>query len=140
LFDDDGGPGLVSLGSGRFPSGSYTLVVRDFGDNSSGDFDLTIRGPLTWDGSRVPSGLGDEGDLVALFAAALASPPLPILPGLTDGFLLIDPNTLLLIGTTTVGASGTYGFPAVPGFVPYVQALSFQQGGFPATFSNRLPQ
>lgn len=139
LFDDDGGPGLDSLGAGRFGPGSYTIVIRDFGDNSDGDLDVTVRGPLTWDGSRVPSGLGFAGDLVALFAAVGPTPPLHILPGLTDGYLLIDPSSLLLLGTQVIGADGNYSFPAVPGIVPVVQALSFQAGGFPATFTNRLP-
>jgi hypothetical protein len=139
IFDDDGGPGLDSFGEARFAPGTYTVVVRGFG-TSTGAFELNVGGPLGWDANRVPSGLGDAGDLVALFAAVAPTPPLWALPGLSDGFLLIDPNTLLLFGTTSVGSNGRWTLPRVPSFVPVVQAVTFLGGGFPATFTNRLPE
>ena len=140
VFDDDGGPGLDSFGHGRLAPGVYSIIVRDFGNNSSGEFDLTISAPLSWDAGRVPTAIGSEGDLVALFAGAFTSPPLWVLPHLTEGYLLMDPSVFILLGTQTVGADGTATFPAVPTKVPYVQALTFLNGGFPAQFSNRLPQ
>src|SRR5690606_21928272 len=109
VLANDDGTSLDSEQSQRVGPGPYWVIVRDYGNNF-GSFDLRVEPPL-WTGlvggTRVPLGREKDGDLSALFATALSLPPTPIIPGLIDGFLLVDLNTGLVVGTQTVPADGS---------------------------------
>src|SRR5690606_7822386 len=125
--------------SQRVGPGPYWVIVRDYGNNF-GSFDLRVEPPLWIElvgGTRVPLGREKDGDLSALFATALSLPPTPIIPGLIDGFLLVDLNTGLVVGTQTVPADGSLTWITLPpGFGGYLQSLTFHLGAFPARFSD----
>ena len=122
-------------------SGEYTILVRDF-SAGSGTFTLNVQPPLYVDtigATSTPRGLGRDGDLIALFASLLQTPPTVVLPGLSTGFLLIDLNTLVLFSTQTAPLNGKFNWPVLPsGFGGYLQSVSFEGGGFPAGFSDRV--